>query len=356
MLNWLFPSIFGDYYEHPLEQNNDIPNKNNQEELFKNNNINNNQVNQNIQKLYYPLTIQKPTCGFKEEQLITSDKRLLEKYNCLICKKFPFDPVECITSQNSNKYCSAILCKPCYENRMKFSKYKSCPLGCSNDIMKVRNARFIKEAIDLYVKIKCPECNETPIYSEYINHLEKCKNRKYKCNLCSFIGNLYEINKHVEKCPEKKVPCEFCDEMVKYKNLEFHKNKICKEERTTCMKCGQTISKKNYSKHLKKVECVENQINSLKNEFGNKIVKIASDIKKIQELSQDIIKNKIKNESTAKKKIKKTNKVINEELKDKDNNDSYYQKVERFLIFILIPVIILYFFDKFVKKRQQEKF
>ena len=290
---------------------------------------NNNNNQKDEETLYYPEPIKKPTSGFKEDQLLVKDKYFLEKYKCLICQEFPFEPVECITVAGEGKSCGALFCKPCYEKYMSSSNNKTCPLRCSRNKLRVSDAFHFKDLINSLVKVKCPQCGETPDYSEYINHLGKCKNRQYICNVCSLKGNLNKIKRHVGKCPEKNVKCELCGEIVKFKNLDDHKNNLCKEKIINCPECGIKISVKNYSSHHLSVDCLQKQINDLK-------IKLNEKINKMDKLYKQMMKSKKENELKGKK---------------LNNGDSCCKKTTKFLFFIIIPLICFYCFEKLNKEK-----
>ena len=308
--------------------------------LFYNNPNENVSTFQKNKNLYSPESITKIE-GIKEDQLITTDKRILEQYRCLICQEFPFEPVECITSNDSEKSCGALCCKNCYEKYMKSSSTKICPLKCSNKKMKVKDAIHLREIFDLLVKIKCPNCNEISIYSEYSKHLQNCKKRIYKCNNenCNFKAELNEIKNHVEICPEAYVSCPYCQLFMKRKEIEHHKTYNCPNAPVTCPKCNLEMSLSEYNNYHESynntnVNCLQQQIKNLE-VYKNKYLdeKIKNKILENEKINFQNELNKVsKNNAIIEKKyseIKAKNKNIENQLYlFKNENDNLNNKIK----------------------------
>ena len=177
---------------------------------------------------YFPETIK--NISLKKEQLIVTDTRILDQYICLICQEFPFEPVECITPNETGKPCGALCCKKCYYEYMSSDiRGKKCPLKCSSRKMKVKDAIHLKEIFDLLIKVKCTQCKKNFKYSDYSLHLEKCENRNYICRNCGFKGQLKNIEKHLNNCPEGKILCYYCSLELKRKDKEHHEKDLCLE-------------------------------------------------------------------------------------------------------------------------------
>ena len=311
---------------------------------------NNNNSQKAKETLYYAEPIKKPTSGFKEDQLLVKDKYYLEKYKCLICQEFPFEPVECITVAGEGKSCGALFCKPCYEKYMSNSNNKTCPLRCSNKSLIVNTSFHFNDLINSNIKIRCQQCGETPDYSDYINHLEKCRSRQYICKACSVKGNLNEIKSHVEKCPEKNVKCEFCGEVVKFKNLDIHKNNSCSI--IECPLCRKRIQRNNFQSHLRNVECLQTQIDNLKCEL---FINLGKRLKNIYQTMKEMRDHEKEKEIEMQKLIEmKVKKEIEAEIKKEiGNNKNYcYTMVGKFVIFIITPFLFFYILGKLIKEKE----
>ena len=86
-------------------------------------------------------------------------------------------------------------------------------------------------------------CKDILSYSEYLNHINKCKydnNIEYECNIkkynynkkefekCGFIGNKINIEEHFKKCGLSEYKCLFCDKNILYMDIEKHVTNECK--------------------------------------------------------------------------------------------------------------------------------
>ena len=155
---------------------------------------------------------------------------------CPICFYVLNKPISCSDKKNSHSFCEQCIKEYLKENY----KCPSCKLffeyKINNDLYNELNQLPFK---CLY---KDEGCNDIISYSEYLNHINKCKygNMKYECQIkkynntnkefvkCGFIWNKINMKNHLNLCALIKYKCLFCNEVIIKKNLEEHVLKKCR--------------------------------------------------------------------------------------------------------------------------------
>lgn len=285
---------------------------NNQNEQFsrtftnfhKNNNRINTEATQN-EKPYAKYKIKKPTAGIPIES-IKSNYELPKDFFCSICQNLIWRPVEIIG-------CTHIFCKFCINKWI--TQKNICPTCKTNITTEIRPSKAFERIFES-IKVKCNNngCKETPVYTNYIQHLEKCKFQKYKCTNegCNFKGVRDEVINHCLNCEFRITSCKYCKNQVKFNELEKHEKTECKSD-FECPECYSKMTRGYYfSKHYDSIGCLKLKVKYYMNKCEKLEQKYRVDM---------IIKD---NEKKAivdfnEKKIKKCNEVINNLEKEKDN-------------------------------------
>ena len=163
------------------------------------------------------------------------NKENIDNYICPICFLILKEPKSCSNQKNSHSFC-----KECIDNYLK--ENNKCPT-CKR-IFEYRINNQIKNELNklsFRCTFKNEGCNEIILYSDYINHLNKCKynNIKYKCQImeynykrkefeiCGYTGDKIKITKHFKICAFNKFKCLFCNENLLRMNLEDHVKNKC---------------------------------------------------------------------------------------------------------------------------------
>lgn len=240
--------------ERNLFQNEEIRKMNN---TLNNMQIKNDNINQNkLKKTYGPCKIEGPTEGIDPEDIVSNVDVLLG-LKCQICFNLVWDPVEI-------KNCSHIFCKYCIKKSL--IRYKFCPV-CKQTSIKLKPSISLKRCCEEF-KLKCKNngCKETPSYSKYMVHLEKCPFKKYMClnEGCNFIGVLEKVKNHCLKCVFRIINCDYCHNPVKFCDFKNHCKTVCPQE-YTCKLCHSKMQRgKFFSDHFSKngdnIECLKAQV------------------------------------------------------------------------------------------------
>ena len=150
--------------------------------------------------------------GIPIELLLSEiDKSTLETITCPICLDIVWDPVDC-------SKCGFIFCENCIDESIE-KVDDSCPI-CKNSPFQTTECKTIKKLLAKF-KFRCPNipCDVNPEYSDFLDHLEKCKFRKYHCNNkgCDFetIEDDKEgMENHSKICEYKLINCQYCSKSV----------------------------------------------------------------------------------------------------------------------------------------------
>ena len=248
--------------ERNLFDNNERENLNNTVNNMQRKNEN---INQNIpKKTYGPCKIEGPTAGIASED-IASNANILPGLKCQLCFNLVWDPVEI-------ENCSHIFCKYCINKSLL--KYKFCPV-CRQLSIKLKSSITLKRCCSEF-KIKCKNngCKETPSYSNYMVHLEKCPFKKYMClnEGCTFKGVREEVKNHCLNCKFRIIDCDYCHNPVKFCDFESHSKTVCTQE-YTCQNCHLKMQRgkffsNHYSKNGDNVECLKAQVKYYMEEYN----------------------------------------------------------------------------------------
>ena len=151
---------------------------------------------------FSPKEIDKPKNGIELKMLLSQNK---DDLICPICQNLIWNYTDC--SQCGNLFCSSCI-------NESLSKVKdSCPV-CKTTPFKSSGSKALKKLF-VNIKLKCPNqpCDEKIEYSEYINHLEKCKYRKYTISeiINGIIGAGFTLERFDEhpSWEDEKLPGEF---------------------------------------------------------------------------------------------------------------------------------------------------
>ena len=229
--------------------------------------------------------------GILDEYIQTDVQDCKETFTCSICICLAWDPVFC-------PKCDKPFCRSC---RLKYGENKICPFKCDSLIF--RNITRNEKDYLNKIKIRCtnPDCSEYIQYSNYINHLENCKFRKYHCKNepCKEQGTYDYMMAHSKKCLYRNVICSKCKLNVKYCEVKIHERSLCPEIMVRCKICGTRMKNGVYLKDHKSLKndnpnCLKIQLENMSKTYkenivsrDNKIISMENKIKKLEE------KNKI---------------------------------------------------------------
>ena len=246
-------------------------------------------------KIILPLSNNKN--GILDKFIKTDIEKCKETFTCSICMCLAWDPVFC-------PKCDKPFCRSC---RLQYGENKICPFKC--DSFTFRNITRNERDYLNNIKIKCTnsDCSEYIRYSDYINHLEKCKFRKYHCKneSCKEQGTFLHMKAHTQNCEYRNVICYKCKQKVKYCEMKQHNRTLCPEILVKCNYCGILMKNGKYLKEHKSIN--NNNPNCLKNQLekkNNKIINLEEKIKQLEEINKNY-----ENENIKLKKIRR-NEVI----------------------------------------------
>ena len=222
-------------------------------------------LNQNkLKKTYGPCKIE----GFKEgiaPEDIVSNVTILPGLKCQICFNLAWEPVEI-------ENCSHIFCKFCLNKHL--AQRKNCPV-CRQTSIKVKSSITLSRCCgEFKIKYRNIGCKETPSYSNYMEHLEKCKFKKYIClnEGCKYKGIREEVKTHCLNCEFRIIDCKYCHNPVKFCDFETHSKTLCTQE-YTCQLCHLKMERgkffsKHYSKNGDNIECLKAQVKYYMDEYN----------------------------------------------------------------------------------------
>ena len=103
-----------------------------------------------------------------------------EDFNCIICLNFAYEPLLCSSCE------TAITCKECFkEYKNKFNQRYKCPMCTKTGSEPKPLLKFFNNVRNnLHVicfKDLCPAREKNMIFSEYLNHIQNCLNKKISC-------------------------------------------------------------------------------------------------------------------------------------------------------------------------------
>ena len=220
-----------------------------------------------------------PKDGIPLERVISDlDKKILDNKICPICLNLIWDPVDCLKCQN-------IFCKYCLDSSLAIKN--NCPL-CRKQF-KSSKCKALKKLFE-GIKIKCPNssCNENPEYSDYIEHLEKCKYRKYHCsnkgcNYENILINKDDMKLHLTSCLYRITNCDFCDKEMIANQLEKHFKHDCPKFIIDCGYCYESMKREYFENEHTEKECIKFQIKRLNSNISNLINKAKENEKENKE-------------------------------------------------------------------------
>ena len=202
----------------------------------------------------------------------TDDNETLQMFICLCCSCLVWEPLIC-------DKCDNYFCKECIKKFIVScnNKYK-CPLKCKN--VRFREmTRTEKKFIDK-IKLRCKHngCNQFINYTNYKNHLEKCKYRLYHCknNSCKKEGYYAQMEEHSKKCIYRICYCELCGAELIFNKAQKHFDNDCPQELVKCPFCSIEMKRADFRANhqsndascLKDLIKIKNKkLNEYENEF-----------------------------------------------------------------------------------------
>ena len=268
-------------------------------------------LNQNKTLPYTKVKDNYPDEGIEKKLIIvkdTKDEQICQIYECPICLNLLWNAVECKNDECQNSFCESCVKKLLLKGENK------CPI-CQISPFLYRNSINIKKGLSV-ISLKCifEGCNETPNYSNYIEHLEKCPFSLYKCNNegCNFEGIKKDIEIHINECPFKIIECELCFKKIKFNQKEKHLKEDCEEASIECPLCKISMKKKIYKKehfseNNENLDCLKKQLLNYKNNLFK--LKITID-------NKDNICNLLKKSNDD---LKKENDILKQSLTFREN-------------------------------------
>lgn len=274
----------------------------------------------------------------------TDDNETLQMFICLCCSCLVWEPLIC-------DKCDNYFCKECIKKFIVScnNKYK-CPLKCKN--VRFREmTRTEKKFIDK-IKLRCKHngCNQFINYTNYKNHLEKCKYRLYHCknNSCKKEGYYAQMEEHSKKCIYRICYCELCGAELIFNKAQKHFDNDCPQELVKCPFCSiemkradfranhqsndasclkDLIKIKNkklneYENEFKRLKNINNELNKTIEEYKNAYREQKQEIKTLQE-SKNILMRK--NED-KRKTINELKQYFNNGLNKFIQNENYEDK------------------------------
>ena len=279
----------------------------------------------NEKKSYSPNPIIPPKEGIPIQYLNNPDGLLLPDLQCPICLNLIWNIVEL-------NECGHTFCEFCIDKSIKMTG-NFCPICKASPITKRPSKTLIRFLNKIQIKCINKQCSETPEYSDYLSHLEKCPFKLYHCTNeeCNYTDILSNIKNHVNNCKYRIIKCIYCSQNIKQYMFEQHEKKESIES-IECEKCKEVMTKgeyykKHFSQNNDNLQCLKaqsvyyqnkydeilNECNNYKKEINNaqKIINelIDSNQKDINKHEKEI--NKIKNE---KEQLEKENIILKDKL------------------------------------------
>lgn len=267
--------------------------------------------------------------SFKSHEIRVSDEKILKTFSCPICLELVWDPIFC------NK-CGKPSCKACiksyYQN--KNQQGYPCVFKCGGTgYRKITNAE--KEYID-YIKLKCRHngCLKFVNYTDYKDHLLKCKYRIYHCDNkpCDVEGFLNVMEAHAKRCEFREIECEKCKKKIIFNTKEAHINQDCPEATVSCIYCSKKMKRIDYLKNhqSKDANCLKKLVDAYSKKISENDVELKRKNDKIDLLNKTINENEKK--LKEKEKEIQSYKTKNSLLKKK--NAERKKIIEEFRLFI----------------------
>ena len=167
------------------------------------------------------------------------EKENIEDLICPICFCILKNPISCSSNKNAHSFC-----KECIDRYLNENHKDNCPI-CKLKFEYKNNNELIDSLNKLSFEcfFKKEGCKDILSYSEYLNHINICKNNnniQYKCNIkkynynkkefeiCGYIGNKIKIEQHFKKCGLIKFNCLFCNKIFLQMDIEEHVTNKCK--------------------------------------------------------------------------------------------------------------------------------
>ena len=271
-------------------------------------NLSNKEYKKNNIEYFSQIPIQMPTEGIKYENIFNKEDPILKDLECPICLNLIWDPIEC-------NDCGKTFCKICLE-KTKETK-DSCPT-CRKNPFQGRISKSLRTFFNK-IKINCifKGCKEHPYYSEYIDHIKKCKFRLYQCNNegCNYQDILEKMEIHSTECKFLKIKCQYCSKEVNMHQIDSHEKTECNQI-IFCPKCHLKLKKNYYNNNhrkndidseeclkeqiklhqkenkelLNKIESLNGQFNNVKNEYNSIINKVKKNLQKEKEKNENLTK------------------------------------------------------------------
>ena len=157
-----------------------------------------------------------------------------------------------------------ISCEKCNKVMCKLcsEKLNKCPFNCKPFNIKPIN-KTLQNMLNSFI-FKClfyeKGCEEKIKYNNFLFHINNCLFQEYKCNIpeVNFEGMKNECFDYIINHFLKKNLCPFCNNEVNYIDFNDHINQ-CENLLENCNECNLKIKKKDMRKHLDN-ECQENII------------------------------------------------------------------------------------------------
>ena len=268
--------------------------------------------------------------GFKNSELKVADEKISESFACPICLKLVWDPIFCIN-------CAKPVCFDCIKQYYQKNKIRGnpCVFKCGgNGYRKMTNKE--KEFIDL-IKLKCKHqgCNQFINYSDYKEHLSKCKFRLCRCNnkSCNFEGCSYQMDIHIKQCEWREIECSKCKNKIVFNSKENHINNDCPETIISCIFCNQKMKRIDYIKNHKSTDasCLKNLMEKLTKKINDDEKNLKEKEDKIDELKKKLkeYRKRLQEKETDFQSLSKKTEIFR---KKNEENAKY---IEQFRMFIL---------------------
>ena len=211
----------------------------------------------------------------KKEDIKASNEEILEEWKCKICDSLVYEPKICTV-------CNHAFCNECIKKFIQSQNKYKCIYKCANSNIREMN-RMDKSYID-NIKLRCQHkgCNQFIKFTEYKDHLEKCKFRLYHCknNPCKVEGILSVIKEHSKSCAYRIVSCYKCNMTYRINDSNNH-TKVCPQQPVKCDFCDKIMVRNEFLTihRSDNANCLKTEFNKIKNE-NDELKKIVEELKK----------------------------------------------------------------------------
>ena len=206
-----------------------------------------------------------------------NDKDILEEWTCGICFKLVYEPKICTN-------CGNTYCNECIQKFLNSRNYQyTCPLKCSN--ARIRDLGIKEKKYINKIKLRCKYngCNQFICYTDYKNHLEKCKYRIYHCDNkpCKKEGYYNQMEEHAKNCKYRIVRCKLCNQTFKSIDTDSHFDH-CPQTKVKCIFCNLEMKRIDYLNNHKTEDanCLKRLIKSQ----NNKLNEYEAEIKRLKKI------------------------------------------------------------------------